>query len=281
MLNTPGIHLYGHLSAYINYKYCSQHGYTFIVERCPQKEDIKKDWMWDETNQFLIVWSKPALVRRHLPNYDYLLILDSDALFLDHDKKIENLIEKYMNKIHQTDVCILAGQDCMHSTWCWSKTQLNAGVIFFKNNPQTLTILDHWINSTKDECKKWKYEHSREQMCLQVLKEKHYKKNIKIIPYYEINGVDGHWIRHYMAVTSDERFKLMNQHFQHFFGQECRNSYSSCPPKMIIKEDYFMENKQKLVSNNLLLCFNVSCFIMGLFFLSIIGLRTKWCGKKS
>lgn len=264
MLNTPGMSTYGHLAAYINYKYCSQHGYTFIVERCPRKQDMKKDWMWDENNQYVIVWSKPAWVRRHLPMYDYLLLIDSDALFLDHNQKIEDLIQKHIEK--NKDVCIIAGEDCRDKDSCYAKNALNTGAMLFVNKPQTLKIIDHWMNAAEKECADWKYRHTREQMCLQILKEKQYDKHIKIIPYHEINGADGNWIRHYMDMSGEERMKFFNEHFQNFFGQECRNFYTSYSPQTttppIVKENYAHPKKTPTPHANTITMFVCSILII-------------------
>ena len=82
MINSPNIPLYGHKSAINNYLYCVKHGYSFIVERCPAMNDTEKDYMWNNNNEYLLVWSKPTLVKRHLQNYKYVFFIDSDAIYL-------------------------------------------------------------------------------------------------------------------------------------------------------------------------------------------------------
>lgn len=274
MLNSPAIQMYGHLAAYINYKYSTKHGYTFIVERCPRKQDMKKDWMWDEKNQYVVVWSKPTLVRRHLPHYDYVFFIDSDAVFLNQEQKIEHLIKKYIGK--DKDVCIVSGEDCYHQNMCWDKKNLNTGAMLFVNRPKTLQILDHWLKAADGECSNWKYQHTREQMCLQILKNTKYNKHIKTIPYQEINGLDGKWVRHYMFTSTEERMKLFNQHFQDFFGQECRNFYTSMSPKLLAKENYsHLPRTSHVVSFACL-----SCLIILIVILTMIGLKTTWFRRK-
>jgi hypothetical protein len=183
---------------------------------------MKKDWMWKDDDPYLVVWSKPTLVRRHLPHYDYLFFIDSDAIFIDHEQKVETLVQKYMKT---KEVCILAGEDCLNKTTCWDKDNLNTGSMLFANNPQTLKILDHWVSAADKECLDWKYRHTREQMCLQILKEKHYPQSIKTVPYYEMNGIDGTWIHHYMAMSTEERSHFLGGHFQDLFQKECQNLY--------------------------------------------------------
>jgi hypothetical protein len=270
MVNTPGIHKYGHIATYINYKYCSMHGYAFIVERCPRKEDMKKDWMWNNDNEYLIVWSKPALLRRHLSNYDYILIIDSDALFLNQEKRIEDIIHKYIDNSKET--CIIAGEDCQTKDNCYSKDALNAGVMLFANKPKTLTIIDHWMKAAENECVDWKYQHTREQMCLQILKDQKYNDNIKIIPHDEINGADGNWIRHYMATSNEDRIAIFNKHFHDFFRDECPSLSPMmtpsclCPSLVPLKKE---ENKKNtymvyILVLLLILFLPILYFILGL-----------------
>ena len=220
MLNSPNIPHYGHLAAHLNYKYCAKHGYSFIVERCPRKQDMKKDWMWNGQDEYLFVWSKPTLLRRHLPNYDYVLFIDSDAVFWDHDTRIEDMIQRHIGK----GVCVVIGEDCRDKNFCWDKQALNTGSMLVANNPQTIKILDHWIKATENECKDWKYAHTREQKCLQILRDNTYGHQIKTIPYNEINGHDGKWIRHYMGIPTPERIHLFQQHFTKLFQDEFKCS---------------------------------------------------------
>lgn len=229
MISTPDIKNYGHLAAYINYKYCARHGYTFLTERCPRKQDMNKDWMWNDNEPYRIVWSKPALIRRHLPNYDYLFFIDSDAIFINHEKTVETLIEKYMKKTKK--ISVLVGEDCLNKTTCWDKNNLNTGAMLFKNTPDTIKILDKWINAANNECVDWKYRHTREQMCLQILKDKYYPHTIKTIPYHEINGVDGTWINHYMDMSAEERTRFLSKHFTDFFQTECQHRENYIPEK--------------------------------------------------
>lgn len=226
MINSPGIPDYGHISTYINYKYCAGHGYSFVVERCPRKEDLKKDWMWDEDNQYLIVWSKPVLVKKHLKDCDYLFFIDSDAIFADHAKTIEMMIERHVKK----DTCLVIGEDCLRKDYCYNKQNLNAGSMLFVNNPKTIELLDYWMSAANKECSEWKYRHTREQMCLQIIYDQRYKKNIKIIPYDEINGMDGKWIKHYMDTSKEERLQHIKKHFYDLFSDECKLYLSTQTP---------------------------------------------------
>ena len=201
MVNSPNIPIYAHKAAINNYLYCVKYGYTFIVERCPDINDLDKDYMWDSKNEYLLVWSKPLLVKRHLHNYKYLFIIDSDAIFIDFNKSIEYLIDKYFIN---DDVCIIAGFDCYNESYCFTENKLNAGVMMFKNIPKTFEILNKWYDGPNNECIDWKYNHPREQECINIIK-KNYENNFLIIPHYEINGIDGIFVKHYMLNSSHDR----------------------------------------------------------------------------
>lgn len=210
MLNSPNIPLYAHKATMINYMYAARHGYNFVVERCPRPEDINKPWMWDEKRkyEYLLVWSKPTLIRKHMPFYDYILFIDSDAIVIDHNKTVESFIKQ-----HMTDAtCIIAAQDCKKTDDCWVAKNLNTGVMLFKNSTTTLTLLDAWFEATNNVCKHTLYTHPREQECLNILKKQKYNDLIKILPISVMGGYDGTWIQHYAGMPNPEREKIITGH---------------------------------------------------------------------
>lgn len=212
MMNSPNIDKYAHKAVVANYMYVSKYGYSFIVETCPKREDMIHDWMWDEQNEYVFVWSKPTLVKRHLPNYDYVLFIDSDAYFHDTNKRIEEFIDKHFTS---DDICIVGGEDCQSSDKCYNKDNMNAGVMMFKNNNQTINILNEWINAPfTSSCEKWKYVHPREQACFNELMHNHNGKHIKLIDFKEMNSIDGVWIKHLMGTTSQYRNKVIGDAMQ-------------------------------------------------------------------
>jgi hypothetical protein len=244
MVNSPNIPLYAHKSAINNYLYCVKYGYAFIVERCPDINDLNKDYMWDPSNEYLLVWSKPILVKRHLYNYEYLLIIDSDAIFIDFEKSLDYLINTYFTN---DDICIIAGGDCFNSSTCWgAKDDLNAGVMLFKNIPKTFEILNNWYEAANNECIDWKYQHPREQQCLNILKSK-YNNNIKVIPHYEMNGVDGIYIRHYLnnnVHSANDR----NNYIDNYLQINYKNLTNETLPKNI--ENYTNINNCTNIDND-------------------------------
>ncbi len=207
MINSPNIANYAHHAAVVNYMYASKHGYAFLVERCPSKGS---GFELPDTNEYLMVWTKPHLVKKHLPHYDYVLYIDSDAIVVDREKTIEDLAASHMQ---DGPVCMVAGRDCLSSSiesCTGHEGELNAGVILFKNDPRTMDILDAWIDARLNaDCFKWRDEFPYEQACINHLRNKRFQREIKVVPTEEMNGVDGRWIVHYMAQTQEIRESAM------------------------------------------------------------------------
>lgn len=208
MINSPNIANYAHKAAVVNYMYASMHGYAFLVERCPSKGS---GFELPDTNEYLMVWTKPHLVKKHLPHYDYLLYIDSDAIVVDREKTIEELAAAHMQP--GGPVCMVAGRDCLSSSiesCTGHEGELNAGVILFKNDPRTMDILDAWIDARLNkDCMKWRDDFPYEQACINHLRNQRFQREIKVVPTQEMNGVDGRWIMHYMAQTEATRDDAM------------------------------------------------------------------------
>lgn len=252
ILNSPNINNYAHSATLINYLYSTKYNYDFIVERCPLKEDLSKNYIWDGKNEYLLVWSKPSLIKKHLINYDYLFYIDSDAIFIDHFNSIEYFIDNNFSN----DTCLLLSNNCITKYYCFNESdtenRLNAGVIVAKNTNITFEILDKWIEAPNtDICKEWKFKHPREQECLNILKNVLYNDKIKIIDNYNLNGIDGDWIKHYMEIDKNKRIKILNLYLKKFLIEN--NIYDKTNNK------YIYNKKQK----NILSCYKDKvCIIM-------------------
>ena len=240
MLNSPNIAKYAHMATIINKLYANKYNYDFIVERCPLKEDLNKDYMWDANNEYIFVWSKPSLIKKHLINYDYIFYIDSDAIFVNHEKTMDSFIDENFTN----EICLIFGSNCVTKNFCFYKNQLNAGVIILKNTDKTFEILDKWIKAPNTElCHEWKYKHPREQECLNLIKKKYNYNEIKIIDYYKLNGIDGTWIKHYMGTKYDERCKILNLYLKKFLIE-----YNIYDNSNIISTSEKIE-KEKLICN--------------------------------
>ena len=95
---------YNSMTACINYIYCKRNGYDFMYSQCIYKEKIGDVFNCIDPNSK--VWRHAAWSRliytmdliKNKNNYDYIVYIDSDCIFRDHDMRIEKYIENHLDK---------------------------------------------------------------------------------------------------------------------------------------------------------------------------------------
>lgn len=80
---------YGDFAALNHLNYSNKHGYSYIKE-IVLNEDYSD---WHPT------WIKIDVLRKHISNYDYVVWIDADAVFVDDNIKIEDLISEDVDLI--------------------------------------------------------------------------------------------------------------------------------------------------------------------------------------
>lgn len=210
MMNSPNIPNYAHHAALINYMYAAKHGYGFTVTRCPDPQDMGKDWAWDGSNEYLYVWSKARMIAHAMLTFDIVLYIDSDAFVWDANVTVESKVRDLMS---DPQTCMVMAQDCKSTSHCYNKDKVNAGVILARKSTKTLEILERWMDPDT-ECPEWKYKHTREQACIDIMRTKSYSDHIRMVPVAEMNGTDGTWIRHFMATPTAARDRIISNHLR-------------------------------------------------------------------
>lgn len=107
----------GQLSDEKNKKYAQTHDYSYECKCEPFN-----------THYFFY---KFHLVKNKLPNYDYILWIDSDAFIVNHSKKIQDFIPQNTEQV---------------MTLVIDQENINTGVFILKNDPISFQILDNVIN---------------------------------------------------------------------------------------------------------------------------------------
>jgi hypothetical protein len=222
MINSKGVPKYGHFTAMNNYLYASKQNYDFIVEKQPQ--DIEHDWTWDSMNQYVIVWYKAELLKRHLKNYHYVLYIDSDAYVSNIEYRIEDILIPYM----KDDLCILFQEDKWQQSIALRQnnevtSDICAGLIFIKNCQKAFDILDLWSRAPYEnpDCFGFRYKHAREQDCIIHLRKTYnLEKYINIYPciYGMFGQYDSKWIVHLGAINLNDRNTVTQQVFKHNYN---------------------------------------------------------------
>lgn len=101
-------------------QYCERHGYEFVVAG---------DEVLDNTRP--PAWSKIRLLQRELPRSDWVFLSDADVVIMNHQIRLEDLIEKYLvAPEHHIAVCL-----DMHAPF-------STGNMLLQNHPWTFEMLE-------------------------------------------------------------------------------------------------------------------------------------------
>lgn len=131
-------------------------------------------------------WDKIQCVMQNLPEYDYIVWIDSDAIFNNFDISLEKFIEENSNydALFCSDVCYSKGQNHL---------LVNSGVMIFKNTKWSFEILSKVWHSVEDysidTLNKHSYDgfpHEQGKLCDILLRENEQNK-FKIFPSATFN----------------------------------------------------------------------------------------------
>lgn len=173
-------------------KYCEKHNYPLITDESYKIQD--RDYMW----------SKIPLLRRTLPDYDYIVWIDADMMIMNDEIKLEDFIDLY-----------LGNRQMMLATDCGN--QINTGFWILRNSQYTRDILDI-IQNTPEIAGNF-----HEQG---VFTELHRKKNLfnleqhtRIIPECKqrifnatiYNFVYGDFLIHFLGIKKWENLTILDR----------------------------------------------------------------------
>lgn len=110
---------------HFNSVYCEKHGYTHLAT-LPPLPGIHAGFQ------------KPYVLLRNIHRFDYVMWVDVDASFINHDKKIEDIIDTNSDR----EVWYCGDPACWH---------LNSGVLIFKNSINAINLLWEWWGSCPND----------------------------------------------------------------------------------------------------------------------------------
>jgi len=207
---------YWSYAAYINKQYCDKFGYDFKYINPYYKENTKDINTCIDMNTKEMrhaSWSKIIVIQSLINKYDYVVYVDSDCCFLDFNKSVDSIINKYEdnNKI------------IFSSNYPWNSHLPCAGFFIIKNTIENIKFLDTWYRypvpeNNSDEWKKtlelamkrcgysWSPGKHWEQDVLWTLIANN-KTSVNIMED-EISLVDSdnQYIRHICSVNDSERY---------------------------------------------------------------------------
>ena len=134
---------YGDYASLNHHEYSNKHGYSYI------KEIVKND---DYTN-WHPTWIKIDVLKKYLPLYDYVVWIDSDAVFVNQDIKIEDLINDGVDLvIPKLEMDRVSGNMWTHTT---------TGFMIWKNSEWSNNMLNTLWSEPKDYRFTFFHEQSR------------------------------------------------------------------------------------------------------------------------
>ena len=150
---------FGKLSSMNHLEYSHKHNYSYLCE-------VVDDGLYTDRH---LSWVKINLIREKLPYYDYVVWIDSDAVFTNFDIKIEDFIKD------NTDLVLPKMEIDRSHNKVW--TSCSTGFMVWKNSEWSINMLnDLWDNPGE-----FRYNSFHEQGLLDVKLIDHYKLNYTIL----------------------------------------------------------------------------------------------------
>ena len=134
---------YGDFASLIHHEYSNKHGYSYI------KEIVKND----DYSNWHPTWIKIDVLKKYLPLYDYVVWIDADAVFVNQDIKIEDLINDGVDLvIPKLEMDRVSGNMWTHTT---------TGFMIWKNSEWSNNMLNTLWSEPKDYRFTFFHEQSR------------------------------------------------------------------------------------------------------------------------
>jgi hypothetical protein len=200
---------YASLSSKINKNYCIKNGYSICIEKEANKLIENKD--------VHITWNKirllEILLHEYRDVYDWIFYIDSDAIFNNHDIRLENIIEKY-----EKYNLIMASDKPMGGKL------INSGTILVKNCDWSRKFFTYWYNGGIQSIYKSKFPHEQE-FFYEIWNNSSFNlpRNVYITETQEINSTYPYesnpkdiFILHLMSTSKDFRIKKFLQFSKNF-----------------------------------------------------------------
>ena len=213
-IGTNNINLYSKYVFPINQSYAHTHKYCYI-----QYNDTL-----DNTRP--IPWSKILAIKQQINNFDWIFYIDADAIFFNHDIRIEDIIDEKYNLI----ISKAMGQNWVNQFYLNDSEfeNINTGVFLIKGkNSWSSYLLDYIYSRTNRINHHW-WEN---QALSDIYKEHNMAINskIKIVDQYILNGFENlmydykdfnndQYIIHWAGIPSYDKEYFANIRYQEFLN---------------------------------------------------------------
>ena len=127
------------LRSYVNHSiYARTHGLDYRLE-CGLDRGIRNKFFY-----------KTSIIRRVLPQYEWIVWIDDDAYFTDFDR---DNINEFIADAEAADQFLVVANGPTEPNGFWSV--INTGVVLFRNDPRTTTLLKLMEDSDLADVRKW------------------------------------------------------------------------------------------------------------------------------
>jgi hypothetical protein len=133
-----------HISSKNHIDYCYRNNYSYICELFKDEDYVG----------YHPTWIKLFAIKKHLPNYDYVVWIDSDCVVTDLNVRIEKFITD------TTYIIIPKSEKDYTTNIVW--TGVTTGFMIFKNVEKSYTLLDTIITESNN----YSYDYFHEQSVL-------------------------------------------------------------------------------------------------------------------
>jgi len=186
-VTSPEIHEYSQYSCLINKEYCKKHGYSYLNLNAINTKTHAPAWS-------KIFHTKDVLEKG---NYTHVFFLDADAVVINQDKKIEEVIDK------------------MKTFIAFSENGWNGGDLInsgcFIASKDAISILEKCIEKSNTDMQHQRFGFPWEQTVITKMYESGISMDVfsmnEINSYwlYDVNSNDGQFIYHFMARPLKEK----------------------------------------------------------------------------
>lgn len=202
MVATPEIMNYAEYALKQNSEWCKKHSYDFFFYEKKAKG----------MNDLPINFSKMqyAIDLLDTDKYDYVMYIDADAIVVNTEYDVRNLIDTFMSPTKIPKKSIMFGEDCYGPKECSKPGRINSGVFIVK--PSGREILKYWIDSSRGKCNKYVNVFPNCQLIFTNCVFPRFRSKIAIIPFNLMNGFkDALLIKHAMAQSDMKRIDNLKQ----------------------------------------------------------------------
>jgi hypothetical protein len=126
-----------------------------------------------------IVWNRIPIIEKILPNYDWVMWMDIDCLFVNMNMNILDFIDN--------NYFMVAGVS-ESGNYVYKPNRIEAGVFLIKNCPLSFEFLHKVFTEIRDKNHNWQEQHNMEVICHTY---PHFNEKIKRIDSRLINSIEG------------------------------------------------------------------------------------------